>query len=276
MPSTVSIIDATINAVIGAVGVGIAPLGVDVDQTGTRLLVANGFSNSVSVIDTSTNTVIATIPVGELPTALGHFIAPATCVGFIDIAVSSPFCPSVEWLKNRAITAGFTATEYCLTNDVSRLGMVAFMKRLGGALTATVLWKQESPGAIDLDTSVSVCQTTDFSQHDYPRRAFVDIVFSAKATGDADLLAEAVVSFDGGQSWFSTASVARPITVTANHWAVTRGSQVHDLALGATTRFGIRVNRSGTSTTSDLTESNCAIRVLVGNRDSSVSPLYTH
>ncbi|RIK34837.1 MAG: hypothetical protein DCC58_21125 [Chloroflexi bacterium] len=35
----------------------------------------------------------------------------AACVGFIDLAATSPFCPSVEWLKNRAITTGCTATE---------------------------------------------------------------------------------------------------------------------------------------------------------------------
>ena len=56
---------------------GNSPSGVDVDETGTRVYVANTLSNSVSVIDTSANTVIATVAVGGGPNALGHFIAPS-------------------------------------------------------------------------------------------------------------------------------------------------------------------------------------------------------
>jgi YVTN family beta-propeller protein len=41
---------------------------------GSKVYVANFFSNTVSVIATSSNTVIATIPVGSEPSAFGVFI----------------------------------------------------------------------------------------------------------------------------------------------------------------------------------------------------------
>jgi YVTN family beta-propeller protein len=48
-------------------GSGNIPVGVAVNQAGTRVYVTNSASNTVSVIDTSSNTVIATVPVGTTP-----------------------------------------------------------------------------------------------------------------------------------------------------------------------------------------------------------------
>ena len=63
-------------------------------------------------------------------------IAPGACATFNDVASSSAFCSSVQWMFNRAITTGCTSVEYCPTSPVSRLGMAAFMAREGNALTS--------------------------------------------------------------------------------------------------------------------------------------------
>jgi hypothetical protein len=55
----------------------------------------------------------------------------APCAGFTDVEAADPFCPSVAWMKNRAITTGCNATEYCPHLAVTRLQMAAFLYRLG-------------------------------------------------------------------------------------------------------------------------------------------------
>ena len=59
----------------------------------------------------------------------------APCAGFTDVdtedPTKAPFCTSVEWMKNRAITLGCTSTLYCPDDYVTRLQMAAFMYRLG-------------------------------------------------------------------------------------------------------------------------------------------------
>ena len=55
----------------------------------------------------------------------------APCAGFTDVDDASAFCTSVAWMKNRAITLGCSATEYCPADFVRRDQMAAFMYRLG-------------------------------------------------------------------------------------------------------------------------------------------------
>ena len=51
----------------------------------------------------------------------------APCAGFTDVDDSSSFCVNVEWIKNRGITLGCTATQYCPHDYVTRLQMAAFL-----------------------------------------------------------------------------------------------------------------------------------------------------
>jgi len=62
-------------------------------------------------------------------------VAPSTssaapCAGFTDVEDTSQFCASVEWMRNRGITLGCTATQYCPDSNVTRLQMAAFVERL--------------------------------------------------------------------------------------------------------------------------------------------------
>lgn len=53
----------------------------------------------------------------------------APCAGFDDVDSANAFCPNVEWMKNRGITNGCSATQYCPDNPVTRLQMAAFLAR---------------------------------------------------------------------------------------------------------------------------------------------------
>ena len=58
----------------------------------------------------------------------------APCAGFIDVDDASTFCANVTWIKNRGITLGCTANQYCPDAPVTRLQMAAFMNRLGNVV----------------------------------------------------------------------------------------------------------------------------------------------
>lgn len=102
----------------------------------------------------------------------------APCAGFTDVDSADPFCPSVEWIRNRSVTLGCTSsTEFCPAGVVNRLAMAAFMNRLGTALTPVQLRVDASVGSVVLDANPVVCQTSDFPVIDFPRRAYVDLCF---------------------------------------------------------------------------------------------------
>lgn len=58
----------------------------------------------------------------------------APCAGFTDVEDTSPFCVNVEWLRNRGVTLGCSATTYCPGDPVTRLQMAVFMNRLANSL----------------------------------------------------------------------------------------------------------------------------------------------
>ena len=196
----------------------------------------------------------------------------APCAGFTDVEDTSAFCPSVEWLKNRAITTGCTATEYCPSSPVSRLAMAAFMNRLGTALTPVQLRVDAAPGAVDLDLGTVVCQTTDFAVEGFPRRAFVDLSFSASAVADVTLAVDVVQSTDGGANWANLNTVVNRGSVVASQWGALSDVGYADVEVGQTVRWGVRMTRGGAPGATDLSDSRCQLRVLVHSRDGATPP----
>ncbi len=59
----------------------------------------------------------------------------ATCDGFADVDAGASYCSAVEWLKDRAITLGCDASNYCPNATVTRAQMALFMNRLGDAVS---------------------------------------------------------------------------------------------------------------------------------------------
>ena len=126
----------------------------------------------------------------------------APCAGFVDVDSTSPFCPSVEWIKNRGITTGCAvASSYCPDSVVDRLAMAAFLRRLGDALTPVDLAPVTAAAATIVfppNPAVPICVTPDFNVANFPRRAYVNAqaVLSAP-TASIDLEVSAVYSTTG-------------------------------------------------------------------------------
>lgn len=195
------------------------------------------------------------------------------CAGFSDIAASSAFCPSVEWMKNRAITTGCgDGTAYCPDTVVSRLGMAAFMKRLGTALTPVQLRVDVPTGPIDLDGNPVICATADQAITGYPRRAYVDLAFSANAAADVGFAADLVYSTDSGATWTALNAVTNRVSIGSGQWGGLADLAFGDLAVNQNVRWGVRMSRGGIAGIGDLADGRCQLRVLIFNRDGATSP----
>ena len=195
------------------------------------------------------------------------------CGGFSDVDPMSPFCPNVEWLKNRQVTLGCSAGLYCPDQAVIRLSMAAFMNRLGTAGTDVVLTVQAQPGAIDPDTPAVLCATTDFVVSNFPRMATVDAVLSAQGSANVNFTVGTVASFDAGSTWAPLTGTSVASSATLVQWGNVRTTGVRDLDVGQIVRFGLRVERGGLPGAGGLTASVCNLRALIGNRVTTYSPL---
>ena len=212
----------------------------------------------------------------------------APCGGFIDVddtVVSSDFCQSVEWIKNRGVTLGCGTGLYCPDNAVNRLQMAAFMKRLGGVLSPAPTLLEASPGAIDLDVlpTPRICITPEIDPppvppatdpgKPYPRRAFIHTTFSGQAAGALQYRTDLQFSSDNGASWdFVWPNYANRDGTTGAHWVSSSQSGSVDLDANLTYRFSILVRREGVGTTADFSDSRCFVTVAVYSRTGSSTP----
>ena len=196
----------------------------------------------------------------------------APCAGFTDVDSTSPYCPNVEWIKNRTVTLGCSANLYCPDAMVTRLSMAVFMNRLGTALTPVPLDAEGAPGSLDLDLAPVVCQTADYAVSNFPRRAEVDVSLSGTAAIPVNVSAKLVKSLDAGASWTPVAAAdSRALMGGAGGWGNVTQLGSTDLDVGQTVRLGLRLDRVGTGTT-DLTDSRCQIKTMISSRDGVSSP----
>jgi hypothetical protein len=190
------------------------------------------------------------------------------CAGFTDITVFSPFCTNVQWMKNRAVTLGCTATTYCPNDPVNRLQMAAFMNRVGNVLTPRVLSVEQSGGALDLANFSFLCQTADVPDATYNREVHADGSFSFDATGPGLLQLSVFASNDSGATWQPAPVNDVVVTVTMSgagrdHASLTLKRKELFSQLGTPTRYGIRVVRGSNLTTATLTGWTCHFQVVV-------------
>ena len=146
------------------------------------------------------------------------------------------------------------------------------MQRLGTALTPAPIAVQASPGALDLDVATVVCASGDEVLAGYPRLAIADGTVSAVAPGAHAIAATFVVSIDGGASWNAPALPAMVAGAGANQWSSVAVVGQTPLDAGATVRFALRVSSPAPIAGNDVTDSRCALRVLLFNRDGATSP----
>lgn len=200
------------------------------------------------------------------------------CVGFTDVLATDPFCPNVEWMRNRAITLGCTTTTYCPTDPVSRLGMAAFMNRLGTALTPAFLRKRDiTLGALNYVGQQNLCATDALTISDYPRTAIVrGLVNLYTPDGGMDVKAWVVYSTDGGTSWINPAS-GDGLAYAALYTGQTPPNDVSlhpmnviDLNVGSTYRFALAATR--TTGTGAVANTYCENLVQLVNRNGTSTP----
>ena len=201
----------------------------------------------------------------------------APCVGFVDIDSTQVECPSVEWLKNRAITLGCSiANSYCPTDPVIRLSMAAFLNRLGRPLSPVVLYHEATDAALDLDNPpATICVTPPVAITGYPRQADATAAFTASLGATlANVDLRIVQSTNGGATW--TPVTTHPATFGgASKWlnAGTWKTGI-PLAVGTTYRFGLAATRSTTVASSgDLASWTCQLKVVLHNRTAATPPL---
>jgi hypothetical protein len=219
---------------------------------------------------------------------LAFAAAPAmaqNCVGFSDVPAASPFCPSVEWMRNRGITTGCgTGTTYCPNDAVTRLTMSAFMQRMGDKLTPFIIEPvptADSVTQLDLSPAAGqvVCPSGNFAVTGYPRRAyFHGRVNLYNPSQSGDFVVEMVFTDDAPNStqWRAVQNSAAFQTLYAGP-AFTPGHDVSlvpvgflNLEVGRTYRFGMRVQRY-TGTTANVA-AYCVNLVSIYNRTVGASP----
>lgn len=196
----------------------------------------------------------------------------APCVGFDDVQDTDSFCPAVEWLKNRSITLGCTATAYCPNSGVTRASMALFLNRLGSALTADLRHVELVLPAVDPDLANALCATGAIVATPYPRQALVSIAFAGQSAGDLGYAARPLVSTDGGTTWNPVTNPASDVreSVAGAAWTNVATSGVYPIPAAQAVRFAIGVARH--SGTADFTQARCQLTANVVNANGASSP----
>jgi hypothetical protein len=209
--------------------------------------------------------------------------AAQTCAGFADMPVATygAFCPSVEWMKNRAITTGCgDGTVYCPETAVSRVAMAAFMKRLGDALAPTFLRKRDAAlGALNFVGQQNLCATDAVTINGYPRTAIVrGLVNLYTPDGGMDIRTWVVHSTDNGTTWVPTFQNATDGFAYGSLYAgltppddiSLHPMNVIDLNVGTSYRFAFATTRA--TGTGQIANAYCENLVQLINRNGSSSP----
>lgn len=210
--------------------------------------------------------------------ATGMFISGVVLAShnFSDVPTLAFYHSAVEWVFNRAITAGCAAGLYCPDNNVTRGQMAVFLRALGTALTPTMLIGAATPGTTDLDVNSNICQTTAYTPT-FPQKALMDAKVSLRGAGFLTYFINTAVDVNGGGFVNFSSPSSRATVETTDHWAVTTLTGEIDLNPSSTYTFAIVIGRSntpfGVGGTADAAELRCRLQVEIINRNPATSPL---
>jgi hypothetical protein len=203
------------------------------------------------------------------------------CVGFTDVLATDPICPSVEWLRNRAVTLGCTASTYCPTDPVTRGAMALFMNRLGTALTPEFKRTRDTTlGALDFAAQRNLCVINAGTINGYPRTAIVrGLVNLYTPIVGMNIKTWVVHSTDGGTTWLpSEASATDGFAYGALYSGQTPPNdislnpmQVIDLNVGASYQFALATKRAS-GTGANIANAYCESLVQLVNRNGTSTP----
>lgn len=212
--------------------------------------------------------VVLAFGVAPLP-ALGQ----GTCGGFQDVFPSDFFCDNVEWILNRGVTQGCTATEYCPNNPVLRSQMAAFLNRLGTALQPTILRVQDNAFDGTYNPSDVGCVSTPFAVTGYPRQAsFAATLMNYNANAPKTIQGRLVFSTAGNTGpWQSTGDFVMWQTVEpAERSTLPLTGGPLNLEVGQTYHFAIETQTNDPAAT---VSGECQLNVRIESRTGAASPL---
>ena len=208
---------------------------------------------------------------GVLAVAPGTAIA-APCAGFADVQDTDFFCTAVQWIRNRNVTFGCNATDYCPNSAVTRASMALFLNRLGTTLTPRLEFVEASLGVVDPDTTPSLCPTVEIASVGYPRQALVSVAFGGQSAGDLGYAARPMVSTNNGATWTSVTAPANDIreSVVGAAWTNTATSGIYAIPAAQAVRFAVSVARH--SGMADFTQGRCQVTASVMNANGTSPP----
>ncbi|MFO1311860.1 MAG: Ig domain-containing protein [Burkholderiales bacterium] len=222
-----------------------------------------------------TYTLTVTANNGTAPNATQTFtlIVTAPCGGFTDVTTGDIFCNSSDWLKNRGVTLGCTATQYCPTQFVTRAQMALFMQRLGDAISPAIYSDNViGTGALNVDNRPSFCTTPAFPAMNYPRVALVSWMFDGYADGALDVRVYSRTSFDNLGS-YATNEVSLPrLRVNDRAWSTVSANVKVNIPAGSSPRFGLRMDRIQGLFSGNFTDGRCNISVIMTSVNGGALP----
>lgn len=203
----------------------------------------------------------------------------APCAGFFDVDSTDGFCPNVDWLKNRGVTLGCINTStYCPTQLVTRAQMASFLNRLGNVMSAIYLNKQDTWGfatpTIDLDDNSVVCALpAGHIVGGSPRLAHGEGFLLGGLGSDVGHFQIQFVESVNQGAWTPVSSARRGTSVDSQLDRVSVMLPPRALDPGTQYNYGLRATRApGGTSTNDLSNWTCMVRVQLENRNGTASP----
>jgi hypothetical protein len=202
--------------------------------------------------------------------------AAQNCDVFTDVLASDPICPSVQWLKNRGITTGCTATAYCPTNNVTRAQMALFMQRMGKAISPAHVGATggfAAPAApLNPGQFQPLCISGNVAAANHPRAVRLRGYVTVPANGPL-LNMFLIVDDNPPGPWDNANTVALVVPTPSGQQNLAWASNVITLAPGTDYRFGIGLsNPAGSGGTLALGAGSCVLEGSIFNLNPDTAP----
>ncbi len=245
---------------------GTLPSGISYNNT-TRTFSGTPAAGTAGTWNQSLTASNGTLPNATQTLAL---VVAANCGGFTDVVVGDLHCNSVEWLRNRSISLGCNATQYCAGDLAARGAMALFQHRLGMAITPRHDFTEASGGALALDAEPVLCMTADIPPVSYPRDVEALYALSTLSTGALTIGVTLVASRNGGATWEPVTLTRMRAQTAAAAWRSTSSHGVTTVNPGNAIRFGLALNREAGA--ADVSATRCQIATLTVNRNGTAPP----
>ena len=215
---------------------------------------------------------ILTSLLAALALAISMSAQAAPCGGFTDVDGSNPgivpFCASVEWIRNRGVTLGCETNLYCPSNNVSRLQMAAFLKRLGDVLIHRLVLHGQVVANLDLTSEAAISMTNPQQPAAYERRAALSVSVSAASNGagPATFAVIPVYTSDDGTTFNAGGGqTAQATSADATTWVNVSNFSSATMDAGVAYRFAIIVQ--GVGGTTALANVRCTLSADIRHKD---------